>query len=275
MKRFEIKKEVDTRDQTDLWVIRFSEKLDNFNQVRETLKKHKVYYSRFKGGFISKAFIDDETVMNMLDNLADATVKSDNKKTGKIIYHKTLNDYITIDEIRTSLEKIVKDKEFYINDWAYGYYEHPEDKVQKFIDENVERFTRYLKNNFELGYIREAIVMKSLKKSPFDFNANGSKLTYLLIWDKLPIIEDLKITDEAYTATWGYDQTNVDIAYRLNKKFNGLDILYSPTETDRILLKRIKENGYFAFKHRVGHYKRDSSPLKTFENDASQTGRYR
>ena len=44
MKRFEIKKEVDTRDQTDLWVIRFSEKLDNFNQVRETLKKHKVYY---------------------------------------------------------------------------------------------------------------------------------------------------------------------------------------------------------------------------------------
>jgi len=275
MKKFEIKKEVDTRDQTDLWVIRFNERLDNFNQVRETLKKHKVYYSRFKGGFISKAFIDDETVMNMLDNLADAAVKSDNKKSGKIIYHKTLNDYITINEIRTSLEKIVKDKEFYINDWAYGYYEYQEDKVKKFIDDNVERFTNYLKNNIELGYIREAIVMKSLKKSPFDFNANGTKLTYLLIWDKLPIIEGLKITDEAYTATWGYDQTNVDIAYRLNKKFNGLDVLYSPTETDRILLKRIKENDYFAFKHRSGYYRRDNNPLKTFENDASQTGRYR
>ena len=73
----------------------------------------------------------------------------------------------------------------------------------------------------------------------------------------------------------GYDQTNVDIAYRLNKKFNGLDVLYSPTEPDRILIKRIKENYYFAFKHRSGYYSRDDNPLKTFENDASQTGQYR
>lgn len=274
MRNFEVKKEVDTRNQTDLWVIRFNEKLDNFNQVRETFKKNKVYFSGFKGGFISKTFIDAEMVENMLDNLEKTPVKS-NKKSDKIIYHKTLNDYITVDELRTSLEKIVKNKDFHINNWGWGYYNHQEDKVKKFIDENVERFTKHLKNNLELHYIREAIVMKSLKKSPFDFNANGSKLTYLLIWDKLPIIEDLKITDEAYTAMWGYDQTNVDIAYRLNKKFNGLDVLYSPTETDRILIKRIKENDYFAFKHRSGYYSRDNNPLKTFENDASQTGQYR
>ena len=78
-------------------------------------------------------------------------------------------------------------------------------------------------DSFDLTYIRQAIIYKSLGLSLDEFRANSHELRYKAIWDLLPVVEGLKIDrSKAYTASWGYDQTNIDIAYELNKKVWGL-----------------------------------------------------
>ena len=86
--------EKDTRDNSDLFVYRLKGQLDykEFKRVSELLKSVKVYYSKFKGGFISKEKID-------FDNLDfEKTTASKEKTSSKIIYNKLLTDYISIDD---------------------------------------------------------------------------------------------------------------------------------------------------------------------------------
>ena len=76
------------------------------------------------------------------------------------------------------------------------------------------------------------------------------------------------MTDKTYTAVWGYDQTNVDIAYLLNKKFNGLYVfIYSYN----IVFTRLKDN---QFSDGSLHFSEDKNPFETFKMDASVTGQY-
>lgn len=57
---FEVKKDVDTRDNSPLWVVSLPGKVDRdqFNEIRKKIKEKGGYYSRFKKGFI---FREDPT----------------------------------------------------------------------------------------------------------------------------------------------------------------------------------------------------------------------
>jgi len=203
-------------------------------------------------------------------------------KTKKVEYFKNLLDYITIEEYKDFLKEYAKENLF--KSWNY---QHTAYKTNKEALENYEKeLFDNLKNDSkydwfgELRYIREAIIHKSLGLTLDDrFSTNGESKYYKAIWNKLPTIEGLEITSEAYSASWGYDQTNIDIAYRLNKKVWGLDILKD--NDGNYYLVRMKDTtkpqNYFAFsdKNGVRNFRRDLKPLETFKQDASQTGYYR
>lgn len=55
--KYEVKEDVDTRDQSKIWVVKLSEMLDKeaFNLLRGKMKEIGGYYSRFKKGFLFRA----------------------------------------------------------------------------------------------------------------------------------------------------------------------------------------------------------------------------
>ena len=90
MKELFIEKlEKDTRDDSDLFVYRLKDQLDykEFKRVSELLKSVKIYYSKFKGGFISKEKIDFDSL-----DFEKAPAKAKEKTSNKIIYNKLLSD---------------------------------------------------------------------------------------------------------------------------------------------------------------------------------------
>lgn len=263
--------EKDTRDNSDLFVYRLKSQLDykDFQKVSKMLKNNKIYYSRFKNGFISKTKID----FDILDLEVKET--STKQKSKRIIYNKLLTDYITIDEYKNYmlndyLEENTNALNYY-HKWTNSYDEAIEKykrETAKHIDFMFNEDKRQKDYYNDLSYIREAIIWKSLGKDKHDFYCNGDNSRYTAIWDKLPIIEGLDFTNKAYTAIWGYDQTNVDIAYLLNKKFNGLYVLvYNKT----VVFTRLKDN---TFNDGVRYFTQDDNPEKTFQLDASITGHY-
>lgn len=272
-KDYTITKEKDTRDNSDLFVVRFENRVSDFQALRKAFKKENIYYSGFKKGFITKQEIDNSIIDNILDNVK---VNKDNKvsvKSDRVIYHKLLNDYLTLEEMKVAINKFYDDGLYTPHNWHFAY-KTPQEAIEVVRKQTLETYEKWYKNErLHLRYVREAIVLKSLKKDVSDYNANGDQFIYRLIWDKLPIIEGLELTKETYSAMWGYDQTNVDIAYRLNKRFNGLDIIYSPTMYEKVLLKRIGKDN--RFDDGVRYFSRDDKPYETFKEDASQTGYYR
>jgi hypothetical protein len=256
----EFRKGTDTRTGDDLIIYSIKSKLSKADYIKlnQTLKGHECYYSRFAKGFICKTDLPDEIELNTKTNTKPSG-------SGNVKYKKNLLDYITLEEYKHFLKGFAQDN------YLKGFYrfESPE-AYQKELLENLNRSMKY--NYFgELDNIREAIIHKSLGHSQESFKANYQTY-YLAIWDKLPIIEGLKQTNEAYTAMWGYDQTNVDIAYRLNKKVWGLDAFRQID--DEYYLVRMK-NDSFHDKKGVRYFSKDSKPYETFKNDASQTGQYR
>jgi hypothetical protein len=205
-------------------------------------------------------------------------------KAAKVEYFKNLLDYITIEEYKDFLQQYAKENLHKSWTYRHGYFKTNDEALQIYTKElfdNLEHSMQYDSFGDISYYIRETIIHKSLGLTLEDkIDLNGDGIYYAAIWDKLPIIEGLEVTDEAYTASWGYDQTNIDIAYRLNKKVWGLDVLKCNTSYSYYLV-RIKDtskpNNYFAFsdKNGVRNFRRDLKPLKTFEMDASQTGQYR
>ncbi len=271
MKELFIEKlEKDTRDDSDLFVYRLKDQLDykEFKRVSELLKSVKIYYSKFKGGFISKEKIDFDSL-----DFEKAPAKAKEKTSNKIIYNKLFTDYISIEEYKNyMLNDYLKENENALN-YFHQYAASYDEALEKYKNDTLIKINYMFRpDNIDyyndLKYIREAIVWKSLNKEKNRFYANGDNSFYMAIWDKLPIIEGLKYTDKAYTAVWGYDQTNVDIAYLLNKKFNGLYILvYGYT----VVFTRLKDN---KFNDGVRYFSEDSNPEKTFLMDASVTGHY-
>lgn len=204
------------------------------------------------------------------------------QKAARVEYHKNLLDYITIEEYKVFLQEYAKENLF--NSWNYrhNYYKTNGEALQAYTKElfdNLEHSMKYDYFGDISHYIREAIIHKSLGYTMESnrLETNGDAIKYKAIWEKLPIIEDLKVTDEAYTASWGYDQTNIDIAYRLNKKVWGLDVLRGNHGEYYLVRMKDEKKHYFAFsdKNGVRNFRRDHNPMETFKRDASQTGQYR
>lgn len=258
----------DTRDQKDLHIYKIKNQLskDDYIKLNKALKNHRCYYSKFVKGFISKNGLLDE---NLEINLNSQKVVK-KTKSSKVEYHKNLLDYITLEEYKEFLKEYAKEN--------YTNYYRRHSVIS--TDKAIQEYTQELLNNVKLAlqydsfgklsYIRECIIHKSLGYTLNDrINTNGDGLYYKAIWKKLPIVEDLKLTDLSYSAIWGYDQTNVDIAYKLNKKVWGLDALKCGMN---YYLVRIKED---SFHDNVRYFTRDYNPQETFKRDASQTGQYR
>lgn len=264
----EFRKDTDTRTGDDLIIYSIKSKLSkaDYINLNQTLKGYGCYYSRFAKGFICKSELPDSLDMGK-------TVQTV-KKTANVVYKKNLFDYISIDDYRAFLKAHAETN--YRESWFYrvGSYTSIEDAIKQYSDELLDILNRSMKyESFgELSEIRKAIIHKSLGLESHTFRANGRELYYIAIWDKLPIIDGLKQTNEAYTAIWGYDQTNIDIAFKLNKKVWGLDA-FRQIDNEYYLV-RVK-NDSFHDKKGVRYFSKDSKPYETFKQDASQTGQYR
>lgn len=259
--------EQDTRDLSNIYVYRFKSKVDYkvFKQIQATFKDLKVYYSGFKKGFISKEKLNLENI-----KVSDSDIVIKNKNNNKITYHKTLLEYITIEELKEYLKEYAAAN--YDKYYMWSRYENATVYYNELCEDIDRRFKKGVDSYYnELSYIRSAIVWKSLNLNKDSFRANGSELYYMAIWEKLPIIEDLKTTDKHYTAIWGYDQTNVNIATLLNKRFNGLNVLVD-TGQKRVYFTRLKDN---SFNDGVRYFNEDKNWQETFKMDASVTGQYR
>ncbi len=263
---YELKK--DTRNNNNLHVYKIKNQLskEDYIKLNNSLKQHGCYYSRFVKGFISKTVLDENLELN------ESIETAAKPKSKRIEYHKNLLDYITLEDYKEYLKEYAKENLH--NSWYYRNTSFKND------NEALEKYTEDLFSNLEnalnygcfgkLNYIRECIIHKSLGYNLDNrFSSNGDSIYYKAIWDKLPIIEDLKMTEQSYSAVWGYDQTNVDIAYKLNKKVWGLDVF---VDNGKYYLVRMKND---RFNDGVRYFHRDHNPQETFKRDASQTGQYR
>lgn len=271
MKNFEIKQDLDTRDNSDLYLLVFErmEKSD-FDLLSKELKKHKIYYSGFKKGFISKAFISKDIIIDILKDIDFNNQKTKKETTTRVEYKKLLSDYLSLDEIK---EKVT---EYYNNNpQFFKRSDDPEKEKNDYIKYNIEKYSNaYGKNDYynKLEHIREAIIHKSLGHELKTLYTNNRTLTYYMIWDLLPTIKGLKTVDTWYYSVWGYDQTNTDIAWMLNTKLWGLDVLVEET-VGKYLLKRINQN---QFSDGCRYFsKGEGNPQRIREEDASYTGQYR
>lgn len=262
--------EKDTRDNSDLYVYTILDKLSKNDYIilNNYLKQHKVYYSRFKKGFISKTKIDLEAMIDF--NIKVAPKQS---KAAKVDYSWFLKDYTTKEKLYTFIKEVFCPNNLQ-GSWYIGKSESYSKDLENFINDTIADYERRDFDKIELRYIREVIIHKSLGYDIKDLRLNGNKLLYELIYNDLPIIEGLELTNERFTAMWGYDQTNVDIAQRLNKKVWGLDIFKDITSYHGYWLVRVKDNR-FSDKDKVMNFSLDNNYLETFKHDASQTGYYR
>jgi hypothetical protein len=71
-------------------------------------------------------------------------------------------------------------------------------------------------------------------------------MKYAAVWDKLPIITGLEKSDRVYSASWGYDQTQITIATWYGRAF-GFDVLITGAfGGGEVLLKRIGMDDRFS-----------------------------
>ena len=264
---YTIIKDVDTRDNTDLYVLRFDEKMSSsdFNSIKDILKENKIYYSSFKKGFISKSEITND-LMQLL--LTEPQSKETTPKDEKLTYNKFLSDYLTLDQLK---EKI----DLYANMTVKNPYwgrQQPLEEVKANLNCYIQDYAKDSYYN-RLDFIREAIIHKSLGRERETLQTNGRAFQYFAIWDLLPIIKGLELTKVWYYSSWGYDQTNIDIAWVLNTKLFGLTILVEENQ-GKYLLKRISKDNTFNDGCRY-FWQGKGDPQSMRERDASFTGQYR
>lgn len=277
--KFELLKDKDTRDGSDLLVLKIKEQVKDFQSLRSKLKGW--YYSKFKGGFITKNLdITENDIKKILEGQEVESKKTSKNESPE--YFKKLSDYITLEEGKEKIKELFSNLPFdgykrwaqNANIWDVVLSDEEKAKVLNYM---LDYFVNYIYiKNYDLKYIREAILHKSLKKDFSTFHANGDNLTYFVIWDKLPIIEGLETTKEFYSAMWGYDQTNVTLAYKLNKKCWGLTVFETNSPGNEYLLKRVVENAK-NFRDDFMYFTRCeySDPEFYMQYDASRTGNYR
>jgi hypothetical protein len=222
----------------------------------------KCWYNR-----ISDKVMDFVNSLNdgKIEKVSNAGVK-EKKETG-VKYNNYLSDYLTMEELQQKIHEwatIQSTKEVWGHKYSY-------DEYITYLNNYIKSYNKKDYYN-KLDFIREAIIHKSFNHDFDSLYTNGNPFPYFAIWDKLPTIKELKYTNVWFSAWWGYDQTNVDVAWLLDKKLWGLDVLAEETK-GHYLLKRIKDNQfndgcrYFS----IGQ----GDPEKEREHDASRTGQYR
>jgi hypothetical protein len=176
---------------------------------------------------------------NTPDNLkfAESVINGEPASASKpFIYGKNVSDYLTLDEFRDALERYYRANNRYT-----------EDQVRSCTEFELKH--RYNTNDQYAnlsGYIRQAIIWKSIGGEVNKFQSNGDHAIYSAIWDKLPTIEGLKPTGKVYSAMWGYDQTQITTAKHYGRAF-GLDVLVTGGfGSGEVLLKRISKDGRFS-----------------------------
>lgn len=143
--------------------------------------------------------------------------------TKSVSYHKQVSDYISLDTYRARLEKLLEKN-------LYGATLEQELRCY-----NSDNDYHNLSSN-----IRQVIIAKSL-----GMDSKRYHVKYQAVWPELPTIEGLKPGNK-YSATWGYDQTQITTATHYGRAF-GLDVLvtggFGPGD---VLLKRIGKDGTFS-----------------------------
>jgi hypothetical protein len=175
-----------------------------------------------------------EATISMARDLSDG--KEPDPKTTEapqaITYHKKVSDYISLDTYRERLEKILSDSE--------NYYARSDSEKQAIIQSALRDYDSDREYHGLSEQIRHAIIAKSLKMDSKCF-----PLQYRAIWPELPTIKGLK-PGAVYSATWGYDQTNITTARHYGRAF-GLDVLITGGfGSGDVLLKRIDKEGRFS-----------------------------
>ena len=119
---FEVKKDVDTRDNSPLWVVSLPGKVDRnqFNEIRKEMKGKGGYYSQFKKGFI---FREDPT-----SYFKKSTLEESETIPEKEIEEEKENEEMKIEEVKT-IEEVNENKS------GYGY---TGDSSDMFTIENIE-----------------------------------------------------------------------------------------------------------------------------------------
>jgi len=155
-----------------------------------------------------------------------------------VAYYKNISDYITKEEFKQALQEYYKDNK------SGRFTQEEADRCIKYALENYYQTESKYQNLTE--YIRQAIVWKSIGGTIEKFRCNGDNVKYFAIWDKLPTINNLKKTNQKYSAMWGYDQTQITTATYYGKAF-GLDVLITGGYgSGDVLLKRIAKDGTFS-----------------------------
>jgi hypothetical protein len=153
-------------------------------------------------------------------------------KTSAITYHKKVSGYISLETYQQRLSAL------------YDQHNRQRDPENKYKESSIrEDLKNYDTEKPYYGLakqIRHAIVAKSLNMSADRFPAR-----YQAVWNELPTIKGLK-PGKVYSASWGYDQTNITTATHYGRAF-GLDVLVTGGfGSGDILLKRIDKDGRFS-----------------------------
>lgn len=64
---YTITNEIDTRDNSNITVIRITTHIENIKNLIDDFYKSKIYYSKYKKGFITKEQITKEQIENVLE----------------------------------------------------------------------------------------------------------------------------------------------------------------------------------------------------------------
>ena len=161
-----------------------------------------------------------------------AASKTEPKSNNSPAYHKKVSDYISLETYEKRLA-IIMDK-------SSRAKHETETRKAEMIRYHMENFNTDCEYSNLTKNIRQAIVAKSIKMDPDFF-----EFKYQAIWAELPVIEGLK-PGKKYSATWGYDQTNITTATHYGKAF-GLDVLVTGGfGHGDVLLKRIDKNERFS-----------------------------
>jgi hypothetical protein len=210
----------------------FSTKPDQ--SIIDVLKENKWRWNRAKKCWYTK---QSENSLNFAKEIATAEIEPQaaQPKTKAITYHKNISDYIAIGEYEKSLREYFDSRKYDTTD-----RERREEIINFTLETTYNSDNEY--RNIS-GYIRQAIVWKSLNQDPEKFYCNGDNHKYMAIWDKLPTIDGLK-PGKKYSAMWGYDQTQITTATHYGKVF-GLDVLITGHfGGGEVLLKRITNDRF-------------------------------
>ena len=131
-KQYTITKDIDTRDNSDLWVVKFVDRMDReeYKETANAIKTIGGYYSKFKKGFIFK-----EDPAEKLDQLFGSSTTQEAEPQENEEEATTMADYI----VDTSTEIIAK---LHMPQGNYIYDSEYKKQMAEFVKQNISKITQ-------------------------------------------------------------------------------------------------------------------------------------